>query len=85
MLPMVTLVNATLAISLVGRAADSKAPLEPWRMALRRPASLMITHGVLPCLGFLRVRVRGAAAPSSVAPLVVCNHMCFAEGARGAM
>ena len=52
--------------------------LSCWRRALYLPMRLAV-RGVLFCLGFMWVSVKGDKAPSSEAPLLLPNHLGFVE------
>ena len=53
-------------------------PLSCWRKALYLPMRLAV-RGILACLGFMWVSVKGNKVPSSEAPLLLPNHMGFVE------
>ena len=61
-----------------GPDANLPAPLSCWRKALFFPMRVA-TRGVLFCLGFMYIRVKGHKAPATEAPLLVPNHVGFVE------
>lgn len=64
--------------SLATWGADLNAPLAGWRHALQRPVAFF-ARGVLFALGYHWIHVEGKLADSGDAPILVSNHLSFAD------